>query len=285
MNRKWTSTLKRAPITVKVGMVIIAIWVFCAIFAPLIVPHDPAATNIINRMKPPSWLPKGLPQHILGTDELGHDVLSRLISGATVSLEVALMAVLVSMTIGTTLGLIAGYWGGIVDVIIMRAVDVMLALPFIFLALCLMAVLGPSLGNVILVLGVTGWVPYARTIRANVLAIRKREFILASEALGARDVSVMMKHVLPNVIDSAIVLGTLEMSTSIISEASLTFLGLGIPPTIATWGQMLATGREYIFTAWWLTTFPGLAVFLVCLSVNFLGDWVRDLRDPRLRGE
>ncbi len=275
---------KQATLTAKFGLIVICIWIVCALFANKIAPYDPSRSSIKNRLIPPTWCKGGVPEHVLGTDELGRDVLSRLLCGSTISLIVALMSVLVSLLIGTSLGMLAGFYGGLTDTIIMRAVDVMLALPFMFLALCMMAVLGPSLRNVILVIGVTGWVPYARTIRANVLALRKREFVLSAEALGASPRRIMFKHIMPNVIDAAIVLGTLEMAGSIISEAALTFLGMGVPPTIATWGQMLSTGRDYIFTSWWLTTFPGLAIFIVCLSVNFVGDWMRDLRDPRLKG-
>jgi peptide/nickel transport system permease protein len=165
----------------------------------------------------------------------------------------------------------------------MRIVDVMLSFPFIFMALVLMAVLGSGLTNVIVVIGITGWVPYARTVRAQTLSLKEREFITASDTIGCNDMRIILKHILPNIIDSAIILGTLEMSSAILSEASLTFLGMGIPPSMATWGSMVASGREYIYTAWWITALPGLAIFLVCLAINFVGDWVRDVRDPRLR--
>lgn len=250
----------------------------------MIAPYGENDVDITKRMVPPAWSEKGTAEHLLGTDEMGRDILSRIIYGSRVSLIVGVMAVLVSFIIGTTLGLIAGYFGGLADSIIMRAVDVMLSFPFIFLALCLMAVLGSSLLNVIIVLGITGWVPYTRTIRAQTLSVREREYVKAAKTAGATRFFIIIKHVLPNVIDSAIILGTIEMGTSILSEASLTFLGMGVPPAIATWGNMIATGREYIFIAWWLTTLPGLAIFIVCLSINFLGDWLRDIRDPRLRG-
>ena len=196
---------------------------------------------------------------------------------------VGLGSTIISFFIGTLLGLLSGYFGGKVDTVIMRIVDVMLAFPFIFLALCMMAVLGSSLTNVIIVLGITGWVPYTRTVRAQVLSVREREYVTATNITGARRFYVMVKHILPNVIDSAIILGTLEMGNAILSEASLTFLGMGVPPSIATWGSMIASGRKYIFIAYWLTTIPGIAIFLVCLSINFVGDWIRDVRDPRLR--
>lgn len=277
-------TMKKSTRTAKFGMVIVLIWLVSAILAPALAPYGENDVDISKRLLPPSWTEKGTSEHILGTDEVGRDVLSRIIYGSRVSLIVGILASLISFFIGTTLGLVAGYFGGRVDTIIMRAVDVMLAFPFIFLALVLMAVLGSSLGNVILVLGITGWVPYTRTIRAQVLSVRERDYIKAAGTSGSSSFFIIFKHILPNVLDSAIVLGTMEIGTSILSEASLTFLGMGVPPTIATWGSMIATGRQYIYTSWWLTAFPGIAIFLACLSVNFIGDWLRDLRDPRLRG-
>lgn len=283
---------KKSTRTAKFGLVIVLLWIFCAIFAPLLSPYGPDEGDSTQRLKEPAFatLLKGeeldpdAPLHILGTDEMGRDVLTRIIYGSRISLIVGIMAVFISLAIGTALGLISGYWGGWVDSVIMRIVDVMLAFPFMFMALCFMAVLGPSLSNVILVLGITGWVPYARNVRAQVLSLRTREFVIAAEVAGARKLWVLLRHILPNVLDSAIVLGTLEMASAILSESSLTFLGMGIPPTIPSWGQMVSIGRDYIYNAWWLSTFGGLAIFVVCLSINFVGDWIRDVRDPRLRG-
>ena len=282
--RSFWKTLKSSTRTAKFGMVIIVLWILCAIFADVIAPYGPNDVNIMLRMKPPAWMDGGSSAHLLGTDEVGRDVLSRLIYGCQISLIVGLMSVVVSLIIGTTLGLVSGFFGGKVDAVIMRACDVMLAFPFIFMALCFMAVLGSGLKNVIIVLGITGWMSYARTVRGQTLSLREREFVRAAATSGCKKTRVMFRHILPNVIDQAIVLGTLEMGTSILSEASLTFLGMGVPATIPTWGNMIASGRDYIYTAWWLTTFPGLVIFLVCLSINFVGDWVRDVRDPRLRG-
>ena len=282
--RSFWKTLKSSTRTAKFGMVIIILWILCAIFADVIAPYGPNDVNIMLRMKPPAWMDGGSSAHLLGTDEVGRDVLSRLIYGCQISLIVGLMSVVVSLIIGTTLGLVSGFFGGKVDAVIMRACDVMLAFPFIFMALCFMAVLGSGLKNVIIVLGITGWMSYARTVRGQTLSLREREFVRAAATSGCKKTRVMFRHILPNVIDQAIVLGTLEMGTSILSEASLTFLGMGVPATIPTWGNMIASGRDYIYTAWWLTTFPGLVIFLVCLSINFVGDWIRDVRDPRLRG-
>ena len=282
--RSFWKTLKSSTRTAKFGMVIIILWILCAIFADVIAPYGPNDVNIMLRMKPPAWMDGGSSAHLLGTDEVGRDVLSRLIYGCQISLIVGLMSVVVSLIIGTTLGLVSGFFGGKVDAVIMRACDVMLAFPFIFMALCFMVVLGSGLKNVIIVLGITGWMSYARTVRGQTLSLREREFVRAATTSGCKKTRVMFRHILPNVIDQAIVLGTLEMGTSILSEASLTFLGMGVPATIPTWGNMIASGRDYIYTAWWLTTFPGLVIFLVCLSINFVGDWIRDVRDPRLRG-
>lgn len=276
--------MRNSTLTAKIGLIIIILWALCAIFAPVLSPYGPNETNIQNRFIPPAWLEGGSMAHVLGTDEMGRDLLSRLIYGSQISIIVGVMAVVVSLVIGTALGLIAGYFRGKTDTVIMRIVDVMLSFPFIFMALCLMAVLGSSLTNVIIVLGVTGWVPYTRTIRAQTLSLREREFVVASQTQGCTSLRVVLKHILPNVIDSAIVLGTLEMAGAILSEAALTFLGLGVPPSIPTWGGIIAVGRQYIYTAWWLTAIPGVVIFLVCLSINFVGDWIRDIRDPRLRG-
>ena len=276
--------IKKSTLTAKIGLFICILWVLCALLAPLLSPYDANEGNITERFIPPSWCEGGTSEHLLGTDEMGRDVLSRLVYGSQISLIVGIMAVVVSLVIGTTLGLVAGYFRGFTDALIMRIVDVMLSFPFIFMALCLMAVLGSSLINVILVLGVTGWVPYARTIRAQTLSLREREFITAAYTQGCKNTRTIFRHIMPNVVDNAIVLGTLEMAGAILAEASLTFLGLGIPPSIATWGGMIATGRQYIYNAWWLTAVPGVVIFLVCLSINFVGDWIRDIRDPRLKG-
>ena len=276
--------LRKSIITAKIGLFIVLVWILCAVFAPFISPHAPEAVDIMQRMKPPAWQDGGSMEHVLGTDEMGRDVLSRLIYGARISLVIGVCSVVVGMTIGVVLGLLAGYIGGWVDAVIMRLVDMMLAFPFTFLALCLVAVLGSSLENVIIVLGITGWASYTRTVRAQVLSVREREFIRASTTIGCKDGRILFKHILPSVIDSAIILATMEMGSAILSEASLTFLGMGVPPSIPTWGNMISSGRQYIYTAWWLTTLPGLAIFIVCLGINFIGDWARDIRDPRLRG-
>lgn len=283
MKNFW-KTVNKGTWTAKVGIVILIIWVLVAALAPLLAPYGVNDIDIIHRLTPPCWQEGGSAVHILGTDQLGRDVLTRLIYGSQTSLIVGLVSVVVGMVIGVTLGLMAGYFGGWVDAVISRIIDIMLAFPFIFMAMLLVAALGSSLVNVIIVLGITGWVPYARTVRANVLSVREKEFVRAANTVGCTHRRILFQHILPSVIDSAIILGTMDVGTYILSEASLTFLGLGIPPKIATWGNMIATGQDYIYSAWWLTAIPGLALLIGCVSVNFVGDWVRDVRDPRLRG-
>lgn len=283
LKRFW-NLYRKAGLPVKIGLIVVLLWVLTAVFAPLLTRWDPTKTNIMDTFLPPSFVKGGVAEHLLGTDEVGRDIFARIVYGSRISLVVAVLAGLFSMVLGTIIGMLAGYFGGIIDNILMRLVDVMNAFPFMFMALCFMVALGSGLGNIILVLGITGWVPYARTIRAEVLSIRKRDYIVAAELEGCSHARIIRSHILPNVIDSAIVLTTMQMATTILSEASLTFLGMGLPAAIPSWGQMISSGRSYIFTDFWLTLIPGLAIFIVSLSINFVGDWVRDIRDPRLRG-
>ncbi len=268
--------------TATAGAVMLVILALTAVFAPQLATHEPFRQDLRARLAPPSWDVRTPNSHVLGTDQLGRDVLSRVIYGTRISLLVGVSVVLLAGTLGTLLGLVAGFLGGRVDTILMRIVDVFLAFPFLLLAIIFMAMLGASLGNIILVLAITGWVEYARVVRSQVLSVRELEYVTAAKALGARSLVIMLKHVLPNVFASVIVIASLQLGTVIIAEASLTFLGLGIPPSIPTWGSMLASGREYFVLAWWLPTFPGLAIVLTVLAVNFLGDWLRDVFDPTL---
>jgi peptide/nickel transport system permease protein len=222
------------------------------------------------------------PQYLLGTDHLGRDIVSRLIYGARISIVVSVSAVALSAILGTLIGLFSGFYGGKVDNIFMRLADVQLAFPFILLAIAIIAVLGPNLQNIIIVMGITGWVIYARVVRAEVLSLREKEFITSVRALGGSNRRIIFKHLLPNVIPPIIVIITLEMARMIIMEAALSFLGLGIQPPTPTWGGMLADGRVYLATSWWLATFPGLVIMLVVLGINLLGNWLRDILDPRL---
>lgn len=265
------------------GMVVASTWVLAALIGPLVAPYDPNAQRIVDRLGPPFWLPDADPRHLLGTDELGRDILSRLLYGTRIALIIGVTVVAIAGILGTTIGLAAGYYRGAVEVIAMRAVDVFLAFPFLLLALALLAVVGSSLVNVIVVLGFTTWVGYARVARAEVLTLREREFVVAAISIGARGRHVMVRHILPNLAAPLVVLATLEVATAVLAEASLTFIGLGIPLGTPTWGQMLASGRQYLFNAWWVSTLPGATLFAVVLGVNLLGDWLRDTWDPRLR--
>lgn len=254
-----------------------------AIFAPLLAPQDPSRVSILTTLKPPMWFEEGDPKYILGTDSLGRDVLSQLIYGARVSLLVGLTVVAIGGTLGTVLGLIGGYYGGLLDDVIMRVADIQLAFPFILLAITFLAALGPGLENLIVVLAVGSWMNYARVMRSQVLSLREKEFIEASHALGIGDARILFRHLLPNAITPIIVIASFSVASTIIAEASLSFLGLGVKPSTPTWGAMLANGREYITDAWWLVVTPGVAIMLTVLSINILGDWLRDRLDPRLR--
>ena len=267
--------------TATFGFVVIVTLILVAIFQDQIAPHDPTLQNLRARLTPPSWMENGDPQFLLGTDQLGRDIFSRLVYGIRISLLVGVAGVLISCVIGTTLGLIAGYFGGAVDTIIMRIVDVFLAFPFLLLAITFVVTLGSSLKNIIIVLGITGWVSYTRLVRGQTLSIREQEYIQASYTIGATDFRNIFNHILPNLLTPIIIYSSLEIGVYIIAEASLTFLGMGIPPSIPTWGNMLATGRDYLSNAWWLATFPGIAIVLTVLAFNFVGDWMRDVLDPK----
>jgi peptide/nickel transport system permease protein len=225
----------------------------------------------------------GSTDYPLGTDANGRDILSRIIFAARISLLVGISAVAIGGSLGVLAGLLAGYYGGALDALITRIADVQLAFPFILLAIVVVAVLGAGLLNVILVLGIGSWVPYARIVRGQVLSARTQEYVIAARMIGARDPSILLHHLLPNVITPAIIVATFGVAAAIIGEATLSYLGLGIQPPTPTWGNMLADGRAYVASAWWLATFPGLAIMLTVLSINMIGDWLRDFLDPRLR--
>jgi peptide/nickel transport system permease protein len=266
-----------------VAALILAFVVLLAVVGPYVTPHDPNRFNVLARFTPPAWMERGTPEHLLGTDSLGRDTFSRLILGARVSLIVGLAAVAIGGLIGTTMGLIAGYFGGRTDAIVMRLVDIQLAFPGILLALTVLALLGRSLGNLILVLGIVQWAQYARLVRGYVLSLREQEFVEGATALGARAARVIVRHILPNSTAPIIVIASFSVATTILAESALSFLGLGVPPTVPTWGGMLSEGRDYLVRAWWLATFPGLAITATVLSINLLGDWLRDYLDPNLK--
>ena len=265
------------------GLSVLLLMGGAAVFAPQLAPWGPARQMLLKRLRPPMWQERGLREHPLGTDHLGRDILSRILHGGRISLGVGLTAVTLSALLGVTLGLLAGFFGGRADAFIMRVVDVFLAIPYILLAMGVVFALGPSLFNVILVMAVTRWVQFARIVRADVLSIREREFVAGARARGNRPLRVLVHHVLPNALTPIIVVATLELAFMIIYESALSFLGLGVQPPTPTWGWMLADGRNYLATAWWLATFPGLAIMLTVLAVNLLGDWLRDTLDPRLK--
>jgi peptide/nickel transport system permease protein len=252
------------------------------LLAPYVAPHNPVRERLLDRLLPPVWTEPGDWQYPLGTDHLGRDLVSRIIYGARVSLVVGFAAVAIGGAVGTTLGVAAGFLGGWTDECIMAVADMQLAFPTILLAIAIIAVLGPSFTNLVIVIGLSGWVTYARIARGQVLSLREKEFVEASRAQGGSQWRIVWSHILPNILSPLIVVGTLDLARTIILESTLSFLGLGIQPPTPSWGGMLSDGREYLLSAWWIATFPGLALMLTALSFNRLGDWARDLTDPRL---
>jgi peptide/nickel transport system permease protein len=293
--RAWR-TLRRGRLGL-VGAAILLVIVLAAIFAPWIAPHDPSQGSLSASRRCPAFTTcpnlggsfartgptRGSTEYLLGTDANGRDVLSRIIYAARISLIVGVTAVLIGGGIGVLAGLLSGYYGGASDAIIMRIADVQLAFPFILLAIAIVAVLGGGLLNVIVVLGIGSWVPYARVVRGQVLSAKHQEYVIAARTIGARDPAILFRHVLPNVITPAVIIATFGVAAAIIGEATLSFLGVGIRAPTPTWGNMLADGRAYVASAWWLATFPGIAIVLTVLSINMIGDWLRDFLDPRLR--
>lgn len=265
------------------GAGLLLVMVLSALLAPILAPHDPLQAEVTQRLRPPVWAARGTSANLLGTDQLGRDVLSRTIYGSRVSLMVGVTAVLISGTLGVVLGMVSAFQGGRLDSLIMRIADVQLAFPFILLAIAVVAVVGGGLFNVILILGVTGWVSYGRVVRGQALSVKEKEYVEAARALGSRGLVLVRRHILPNVMTPVIVLATFNVASYMVAEASLTFLGLGVQPGIPSWGIMLADGREYMRAGWWMAIFPGLALVLTVVSINLLGDWLREYLDPRLR--
>jgi len=279
--RVWRK-LARNPVGIAGALAIVGI-VLVAVFAHRIAPVDPARQSLLNRFTPPVWAAKGTWKYPLGTDQVGRDILSRIIHGARISLVVGVSAVVVSLSLGVSLGLLAGTFIGRVDAAIMTVVDIFLSFPSILLALALVAALGPGLLNIVLAIGLTGWERYARVVRAETLSLREQEFVLGARAIGVHSVKIMLRHILPNTFSSIIVLGTLQTAQAILAEAALSFLGLGTGTTYPSWGQMIAMGRDFVSLAWWLPTFPGLAILMAVLSINLVGDRLRDALDPRVQ--
>jgi peptide/nickel transport system permease protein len=279
----WLRLLRNGKARLGAGLLIVI--VLSALAAPVLAPYDPAEQNVRDKLAPPAWQAGGSWDHPLGTDQLGRDMLSRILYGGRVSLLVALFATIAASILGIVLGVLAGYFGRYVDAVIMRLVDVQMAFPSILLALAVMVMLGPSFRNLIIVLAVSSWVFFSRVIRADVLTIRHREFVTAGQAIGATNGRLITRYIFPNLIGVITVVATLTIARVVISEASLSFLGLGIQPPTSSWGLMLSEGRRYLSVAWWITTFPGIALMATVIGVNLLGDALRDILDPQLSHE
>lgn len=266
-----------------IGVVLITLLVLMAVFAPYIAPHDPAAQDLTARLAPPAWYDKGTLKHILGTDHLGRDVLSRAIHGARVSLWVGAAVVLVAGGFGVVMGLMAGYLGGRTDAFIMRWIDTQVAFPGLLLALIILAVIGPSLTTVVVVLALNGWMVYGRMTRSAVLSIRQSPYVEAAEVVGCRWPRILFRHILPNLTSPLLTLGILEFARIVLAEAALSFLGLGIQPPATSWGLDVAMGKNYMFMAWWLVTIPGCAIAVTVLAINLVASWLRLISDPQER--
>jgi peptide/nickel transport system permease protein len=268
-----------------IPILILASIAIVAVFAEMLAPYNPEVGKLAARFRPPAWQAGGSAEYLLGTDHLGRDVLSRMLWGARVSLLVGFAAVGVGGLVGAALGLLAGYRGGWADTMIMTLADAQLAFPFILLAIGIIAVLGPSFPTLVVVIGLSGWMSYARVLRSQVMVLRSREFVDAILALGGSMPRVIARHIVPNILSSLVVIATLELARSIVLEATLSFLGLGVQPPTPSWGGMIQEGREHLDSAWWISTCPGVLLMLTSLAVSRTGYWLRDLLDPTLRGE
>jgi len=266
-----------------IPLVVITLLVLTAIFAPLLAPHNPTENNMLARRLPPAFMTGGSADHLLGTDKLGRDNLSRLIYGGRVSLSVSLLAIAITASIGTFLGITAGYLGGRIDGFIMRVTDMALSFPALLLAMLLQIGIGPGFFTVVVALSILGWAGYARLIRGEALKLRNSDFVAQARIIGASPLRIMFRHIFPNVINSLLVIMTLQVGMMILMESALSYLGIGIPAPTPSWGSMVADGRGDLDSAWWISLFPGIAIGLVVLSGNFVGDWLRDKLDPRLR--
>ena len=264
-------------------LIIVFLLILPALLADVITVHDPLRGVLGDRLTPPAWLEGGSWDYPLGTDKQGRDLLTRIIYGARISLAVASLTILVGASIGTTLGLLAGYFGGWIDRVISWLIDTFLSLPIVLLALVIVAVIGPSFVTIVTIIAITMWAYFARQVRGDTLAVRETEYVARSKVAGARPWRILLRHVLPNVANTLIVLATLQVGVVILEESSLSFIGAGIPRPNPSWGVMVADGRDQVLIAWWISLFPGLAILLVVLSLNLLGDWLRDFLDPKMR--
>ncbi len=281
--RHWMDLLLKSP-EGTIGLIILIVVILAASLVGVFSPYDPAKMNLAEKLIPPAWCEGGSMAHILGTDSLGRDVLTRCLYGARVSILVGICSVAVAGVIGTVLGLVSGYYGGWLDSVIMRIADAFHAIPRILLAMVVLFVMEPSVFTLIMVIGVTNWVSYARLIRSEVLTVKEKEYVKASRTIGTSDFSIIRKHILPNVFAQFIVVSTISVAGSIIIEAAMSFLNLGIQPPAVSWGVMLANGRDYVGTHWWVCTFPGIAITITVLGIMFLGNWLRDVLDPKNQG-
>lgn len=273
----------RRHVKVIAGGAILGVMLSGAAAASLLAPYDPFVADPIHRLLPPAWAPGGTPSFLLGTDQLGRDILSRLIYGARISLAAGIFSVAIAMPVGMAAGLLAGFRGGRIDEVIMRLVDTQLSIPFILLAISIIAVVGASTVNTILVLALGGWPTYARVVRGDTLSLRERDFIEAARAIGASKVRLVVHHVLPHLLGTVSVIASFATAQMILLESTLSYLGLGVQPPVPSWGRMLSDGQSYIMLAWWLATFPGCAIALTVLAINFIGDWARDRLSPHMR--
>lgn len=280
MQRRFRGVVGDLP---AIPAIILLIVVSASIFGPWIALYDAEESDLINQFVPPIWKAEGTLAHPLGTDHMGRDFLSRLIVGARISLLVGGMAVFFSGSIGTVVAIAAGYLGGTVDAVLMRMTDAMLSMPYLLIGVALAGIMGPGLLNLVVVLAVLGWASYARVIRSEVLRVKTQDFVVLARITGCSTIRILWKHIFPNVVNTLIVLATLQLGITIILAASLSFLGMGVPPPTPEWGLMVAEGREFIDSAWWLITFPGLCILLTCLAANLLGDWLRLRLDPKYR--
>jgi peptide/nickel transport system permease protein len=294
--KKQTRSIRRTRLTRNLTLIIptiiLALMILMAIFADLswlglpnvrLAPHDPDQIVITKRYQPPVFMHGGQSEYLLGTDKLGRDVLSRIIYGSRISLSISVAVILITAFLGTLLGILAGFTGGRIDGFIMRVTDIALSFPGLLLAMLMAVAIGPGYWTVVFALSILGWASYARLIRGEAMRLRASDFVAQARVNGASDYRIMVKHIFPNVINSLVVLMTLSVGMIILSEAALSFLGVGVPAPTASWGSMISDGRGYLDTAWWASAFPGIAIGLVVLSGNFLGDWLRDKLDPRLR--
>ncbi|WP_243123236.1 ABC transporter permease [Thermaerobacter sp. FW80] len=278
----WRRLWRRHPQMV-VGLLVVALYVAAAVAAPWLAPYDPDDFTLSARLAPPAFLPGGHPEHLLGTDRLGRDLLTQLLYGARVSLLVGAVGVMVAGLFGSVLGAVAGYFGGLVDQVLSRAADLLMAFPYLLFTILMMGILGPGIGNLILALTFKAWVEFFRVARGQVLAEKAKPYVEAARAIGRGHAGILAREILPNIVHALLVVATLRAGHMILMEASLSFLGIGVPPDVPAWGSMVAEGRDYLGTAWWVSTLPGLAVLVLVLAVNTLGDGLREMLDPRLR--